>query len=327
MQVSRVISTHWLRHFIDNVLALLLLLLLSFLMLDLLPGNQIDALFTNDLGLDISQQSYELALSEYGLDKPVATRFVLWLAQVASGNLGYSALHVAPVADILLSALPWTLALLACALPLSFFVGAIIGLASGMQVKSNTSKVLFSAMVFMSNIPIFVLGLLLLRLFSYSLGWLPSGGAYSLGSYFAGVPSILELVIHAILPVSMLFLHAVIHYYYLSYALAQQINKRRFIFYARIRGIRGWRLLVSWFLPNALPELLSRLSSSLPHFIGLTIYVEAIFSYPGLGQLLLDAIYNRDYVLLQGCILVIGILVLAGNTLLDLISEVLNARG
>lgn len=316
-----------LQQIFDNLLAAAMLLLFSFMLLQYLPGNQVDALLTSDIGRAISSEDYANTTQRLGFDRSALHQFGDWLTELLQGNLGYSILHRAPVSEVLSDALPWTLTLVLLSLPISLLLGAFIGLLTGMHPQRKPSQLAFTLMTLLSSLPSFVVALLLLNLFAFTLGWFPTGGGVGLSARLSGKNELLDLIWHAALPLTALCLHGCIRYFYLAYGLAQQIGQRAFIRYARQRGITGWHLLRHWYLPNAMPELLSRLSSSLPGMVGVTVFVEVVFSYPGVGSLLLDAIHNRDYLLLQGALLLTGLMVLVGNTFLDLLTTVLTVRG
>ncbi len=311
----------------DNLLALMVLLVFSFLLLHSLPGNQVDALLVSDIGAEVSAVDYAQVTAQLGLDKPLLLQFSDWLGGLVRGDLGYSLLYSAPILEVLAGALPWTLALVLCSLPVSLLLGALTGLLAGMAPQQQASRTILGLMTLFSSLPGFVVALLLLSLFSFALGWFPIGGGASLQARLSSQVELLDLVHHAFLPLLALSIHGSVRYFYLAYGLAQQISRRDFIRHARLRGVRGLRLLWRWYLPNAMPELLSRLSSSLPGIVGTTLLVEVVFSYPGTGALMLDAINNRDYPLLQGALLLTGSIVLLGNTLLDLLTATLTDRG
>lgn len=320
-------TRRYLRPLLGNLPALAILLICSFLLLHSLPGSQADALLSSDLGVNVSAETHARMRAELGLDRPLWQQFGHWLGDLLQGDLGYSRLHAAPVAAVLADALPWTLALVLIALPLSLLLGALPGLLAGMAAQRRSARLLFALITLFSSLPGFVIALLLLSLFGFTLGWFPTGGGISLEARLSGQLPLVDLAHHALLPLLALSFHGSVRYFYLAWGLAQQISQRAFIRHARLRGIRGARLLWHWYLPNAMPELLSRLSSSLPGILGTTLFVEVVFSYPGAGALMLDAINNRDYRLLQGCLLLTGGIVLLGNSLLDLITTILTDRG
>jgi len=320
-------TRRYLHPLLGNLPALAVLLIGSFLLLHSLPGSQVDALLSSDLGINLNAEAHTRMRAELGLDRPLWQQFGSWLGDLLQGDLGYSRLHAAPVAAVLADALPWTLALVLISLPLSLLLGALPGLLAGMAAQRRSARLLFALITLLSSLPGFVIALLLLSLFGFTLGWFPTGGGISLEARLSGQVTLTDLAHHALLPLLALSLHGSVRYFYLAWGLAQQISRRAFIRHARLRGIRGAGLLWHWYLPNAMPELLSRLSSSLPGILGATLFVEVVFSYPGAGALLLDAINNRDYPLLQGSLLLIGSIVLLGNSLLDLITTTLTDRG
>lgn len=249
---------------LDNLVALVLLLVFSFLLLHSLPGSQADVLLASDLIPGASASDYAETEQQLGLDQPLPLQFWQWLQAVGQGDLGYSMTYSASVSSVLGGALPWTLTLALISLPVSLFSGSLLGLAAGMHPKRLLSRFLLVVMTLLNSVPGFVVALLLLGVFAVGLDWFPSAGGSSMAARLGGHASFADLAYHAILPLLALSIHGSVRYFYLSYGLAQQIGRRPFIRYARLRGIRGWRLLSRWYLPNAGPELLSRLTSSLP---------------------------------------------------------------
>ena len=122
-------------------------------------------------------------------------------------------------------------------------------------------------------------------------------------------------------------MHSALQYFYLARGLAQHISQRPFIEAARARGISRWRLLCSYYWPNAWPEIFTRMTAVLPGVLGATLFVETVFSYPGIGQMLLHAIHMRDFPLIQGVMVSLGFVILLLNSLIDLAVFRLNERG
>lgn len=313
---------------LDNTLAFVVLLFLSFFMLYLLPGSQVDLLVDNDLNIG-NQKAFEDALSKkMGLDKNVWMQFIDWCLNVVKGDFGYSYIHAAPVKILVFDAIRWTLTLVLLSVPVSLIIGVSLGIFAGSHSKTRLSKSIFGLITFVSSVPSFVIALVILTIFAFNLNWFPSdGGGMSLEARITGESKWLDIIWHGALPLIAVSFQASLRYFYLSYGLSEQISKRPFIFFAKMRGIKGSRLFYSWYLPNTIPEVMSKLSSTLPGIISSMIFVEIVFSYPGAGSLMLDAINNRDYVLLQGCLVIIGSSVLILNTVLDMTSAVLADRG
>ncbi|MCB5163191.1 ABC transporter permease [Marinomonas algarum] len=313
---------------LDNALAFLALLFLRFFMLYLLPGSQVDLLIDNDLNVGDNSVFVESLTQKLGLDKSVWGQFFDWSAKILQGDFGYSYIHASPVSTLVFEAIVWTLALVVLSIPISLIMGVSLGILAGSHGDNKISKILFGLMTLISSIPSFVIALILLTIFSFNLNWFPSdGGGMSLQARITGEAQWVDIIWHGFLPLIAVSFQASLRYFYLSYGLSEQVSRRPFIFFAKMRGVRGTRLYFSWYLPNIIPEVLSKLSSTLPGIISSMIFVEIIFSYPGAGSLMLDAINNRDYALLQGCLVIVGGCVLILNTALDLASVALAERG
>ena len=311
----------------DNALALALLIVLNFLLPRWLPGDPVDALLGEGVIAGYSDTQLALLKAQMGLDGSGWQQFGIYLAELARGNLGYSAFHAAPVAEVLGEALPWTLLLLAGSIPLSLVLGAGPGLIAGARRGSLFDHWSGAVAALLSSIPSFAVAMLLLGLFSVHLGWFPISGAASLFGPPPGWLHGLDLLWHALLPMLALALHGGVRYFYLSRGVALALSQRPFLFAARARGVRGRRLLIHYYGRNALPALLAKLSGTVPMVMGATLFVEVIFSYPGVGHLMLDAIQARDYPLVQGGLFLLSLMVLTINSMLDLLIAILGRRG
>lgn len=315
------------RILLGNALAFVMLLLLTFTLLYLLPGDPLDALYGTDLVQRPDVQTQERLRVEQGLAGLLHERLWLYLTQVLRGDLGFSALHAAPVSELIRSSLPWSLALVLLSVPLSLLLGVLPGLSAGSANRPALDQGLIMAAALLSSLPSFALALLLLGLFSVQLGWFPAAGSEPLFSTDNGWRLWLGRLWHACLPILVLSLHGALRFFYLSRGLARQISERPFIAAAQARGVGYGRLLWCYYWPNAWPEILARMTGVLPSVLGATLFVETVFSYPGIGLLLLNAIHTRDFPLLQGVIVSLGFVILLVNSLIDLAVLRLNQRG
>lgn len=315
------------RPFTDNLLALLLLIGLNFVLPRGLPGDPVDALLGEDLVAGYSDAQLTQLKEAHGLSGSWWQQFGAYLVTLSQGDLGYSAQHAAPVAQLLADALPWTVLLMLSVIPTSLLIGVWPGLVAGARRGSVFDRVAEAVAALLSSFPAFAVGLLLLSVFGVSLSWFPIAGGTSLFADYHGWRYAMDIIWHTTLPVLALSLHGGVHYFYLARGVAEQLAGRAFIQAARERGIRGGRLLFHYFFRNALPILLGKVSTTLPRTLGAVLFVEMVFSYPGVGQLLLDAIHARDYPLIQGGLFVLGVLVLAINSALDALISALGRRG
>lgn len=312
---------------LGNVLAFLLLLLITFALLHLLPGDPLDVLYGGDLVQQPDAHTRQQLRSQHGLDGTLVERLLLYVGQVMQANLGYSALHVAPVSQLIGHSLPWSLALVLLSVPVSLLLGVLPGLWAGSTANPKTEQALLMAGSLLSSLPSFAVALLLLSLFGVQLGWFPASGAEQMFAGLSGWQLWLDRIWHAVLPVLVLSLHGSLRFFYLSRGLAQQIGERAFISAAKARGVGRRALLLRYYWPNAWPEILTRMTEVLPGVLGATLFVETVFSYPGIGQLLLNAIHSRDFPLIQGVVVSLGFVILLVNSLIDLLVLRLNQRG
>lgn len=312
---------------LDNMLAFAVLLLAIFLLLSCLPGDPLDALYSSDFAVGASSVTEQAIKDNYALNGNIFQRLLLYMTHLLRGDLGFSLLHAAPVAELIGQSLPWSLLLVMLSIPVSMVLGIGSGLWAGSTTDPRVARRLVTASALLSSLPPFILSLLLLSVFAVQLQWFPIAGAEQLFSSLSGWQLGLDRLWHALLPIMVLALHGSLRFFYLSRGLARQLRTRPFMIAAQARGVGPWQLIRDYYWPNAFPEILTRLAGVLPNVIGATIFVEAVFSYPGMGQLLLSAIYSRDFPLIQGVVVSLGFVVLLLNTGIDLAVLRLNRRG
>lgn len=312
---------------IDNILALTALILLNFLLPRWLPGDPIDYMIGEAAVGGYTDQQLMYLKEQFGLNQSPAQQFAIYLYELSQGNLGYSVYQALPVLDLILQVLPWTLFLVLGSIPLALLIGVWPGLLAGCAPNSPMAHIGNMVAAVFSSFPSFAMALILLKIFSVSLGWLPFAGGNSLFPPESGLEKWLDILLHATLPILTLALHSGGRYFYLAQGIAQQIQHRPFIQAAQNRGITGKRLLWHYYVRNALPILLTKIISTLPMALGATVFIEVVFSYPGIGSLLLESIENRDYPVIQGCLFGISILVLILNTMLDIVTNIIAQRG
>lgn len=320
----RYFFTRWLA---QNLSAFIVLITLSFLLLRGLPGDPLDALYSGDLLRDFSTNERLNLKESLGWDGHVWQQYLRYILQLLQGDLGYSYHHAAPVSELLVSSLPWSLALVLVSLPLSLLLGILPGLYAGHITGRLVDRILIMVATFLSSLPSFALGMILLSFFAFHLKWFPFGGGSSWSSSLDGWRQGLDWLWHGFLPACVLAVHGALRFFYLSRGLAQQIAQRPFLIAAQAQGASQWVLLRYHYWPNAWPELLTRMTSVLPGVLGSTLFVEVVFSYPGVGLLLVNALQQQDFVVVQGVLIVTGLVMLLVNSLIDLQAYYLSQRG
>ncbi|GLR63072.1 ABC transporter permease [Marinospirillum insulare] len=312
---------------LNNALAFFVLVCITFILLRWLPGDPLDVLYSSDITRSVSLVEREAMRESLGWHGSIWAQGWQYIGELAQGHLGYSIYHAAPVSELLAASLPWSLALVLLSIPLALVAGVLPGLIAGSQVSKRLDYWLVILAAVFSSLPSFALALLLSSIFAHQLGWFPLSGGATLFADYSGWQRVLDYLWHGWLPLLVLAAHGALRYFYLARGLAQQLSQRPFIAVAKARGLNQWQLIKHYYWPNAWPEILTRMTGVLPSVLGSTLFVEVVFSYPGIGQLLLDAIYNRDFPVIQGAILTIGFIILITNSLIDLMVHQLSLRG
>ncbi len=291
--------------------------LLSFLMLNALPGDAASAL----LGINATPAEIRSFSIKLHLNEPLWTRYGHWLAGVLTGNLGTSLASPQSVASIIGQRLPVTLELVIYALIITFVVSvplAVLCARWPRGVIDQSSLVLSMASI---SVAPYVLGLFLVILFAVHWSIFPAIGYTSLGASVAGN-------LHTMTLPSIVLAIPLIGFYtrFLRADLVEQMQSEDYVVTARAKGVSEWRILTRHALRNSFIGLLTVIGLNLATLIGATVIVEEIFSLPGIGFELLNAISNRDVPVVEGIVLVFGIAVVLANLATDLLYGVLDPR-
>ena len=288
---------------------LILLSLISFAILHLAPGDPAALLY----GLDATPQDLAQIRTHWGLDRPLASQYLNWLAHVARGDLGRSLVDGRPVATILGERLAATLTLAFAALALGMTLGVTLGLLAATHAESALDRVLTFAATLFYSLPPFWLGLLFILIFAVWLRWLPSGGRASP----SGPASIADLLAHLALPTLVLALHVLAHFLRYTRAALLDELQQGYVRTARAKGLGERAVLLQHALRNAALPLITLAGLSLPQLLSGSAVVETVFAWPGLGRLLVEAAFQRNYSVLMGDILLVGALVVLGSLAAD----------
>ncbi len=282
---------------------------LSFLLLYLIPGDVVDILMGQESG--DPQRLAELR-SLFGLDQPMALRYVSWLGAVLHGDLGRSFVTRRPVTTEILTALPVTLQLALTSLAVALLIGIPLGVYAAMRRGTVTSAGLGVFVLLALSIPNFWLGILLILAASLYLHWFPPQGLVLL--WHQPVAALQQLLFPSValgLALSAMVMR-------MTRTCVLDVLAQDYVRTARAKGLRESTVIVHHALRNALLPVVTILGLAVPGLIGGSVIFETIFSIPGMGQLFYNGVMARDYPLVMG-ILVIGAgLTLVGNLLADL---------
>jgi peptide/nickel transport system permease protein len=302
---------------------------LIFFVLHLAPGDPAAALF----GPNASATVIEQTRRNFGLDQPIHIQYVRWLAALASGDFGTSFEQGRPVADIIRGALPNTLILTGFSLVLMFAIGIIVGTVQAVRQYSMTDNVLSVVALFFYSMPSFWLALMMMLVFSLKAaqwGWPvafpPTGITDVEYEFFSVGGKIADRFMHMVLPVTTLTLALAAGVARYTRGQMLEIVNQDYIRTARAKGLPERTVIARHALRNSLIPIITLLGLYLPFLFSGTVFVEAIFAWPGMGRVIYDAILQRDYPVVMATSFVFAGLTVLGNLLADILYAVADPR-
>lgn len=306
-------------------LVLLFAVTLNFLLPRMMPGSPLIFLAGEDAGFLAAEQRAQL-LHAFGLDQPLWRQYFLYLRQLARGDLGYSFQQSRPIVQIIGDRLPRTVLLVG----LSLIVATLIGVAWGLLAAWRRGSAfdigsLAAAMVFEST-PSFWLGMIFIAVFAAGLRWFPIFGAQTAGAALAGWPLVVNRARHLALPLATLTLITIPGMFLIMRYAMLSVLGEQFVATARAKGLAERRVMVRHAMRNALLPVATVFMLNLGFIVSGATVIETVFSYPGVGRLLFEAVLARDYPVIQATFFIITVSVIAANLLADLLYPVLDPR-
>lgn len=297
------------RKFFEILIFLLFITFISFLVVRLAPGDPVLTILNVD-ELSVNQEQVEALREEMGFNEPLLTQYGLWLLKFIKLDFGDSYVTGQPVMDMILTGLPATIELAIGSLLVMLSVSIPLGSLSALYRNSWIDQLSRTLSVLGAAIPSFWLGLIFIELFGVRFNWLPTMGR--------------DGFVSLILPSLTLGLAMSSVYVRLLRSSLLDSFSQEFICAARARGLSERRIFFMHALRHSLPPVITVFGVSLGSLIGGVVVIEVLFAYPGIGKLVVEAIRQRDYPLIQGYILVMAILVFVVNTCVDLSYRYLN---
>lgn len=300
------------------------IVILNFFLLQLAPGDAADVL-AGEAG-SATEESMAALRSRFGLDNPVLVQLGDYLNNLAHFSLGYSPRYGMPVADLIAQRLPGTLTLMAVALGIAIVLGVILGSVMAAFAGRIPDRLLSVFSLLFYSIPSFWIGLMLIVLFSVKLGWLPSGGAGTIGSRLTGFVALADKARYMILPATSLALFYVAIYARLTRASMLEVKNQDFVRTAYAKGLTTFGVTARHVLRNALIPITTMAGMHIGGILGGAVVVETVYSWPGLGRLAFEAVMGRDFTVLLGILLLSSLLVIVANAVVDLVHAWLDPR-
>ena len=313
---------------VQYVVTFILLLMLNFFLPRMMPGDPIAALMGDpaaDAPLVITEEMRQQLLAYYGLDQPLWKQFVDYVIGIFTGDWGWSISRNAPVRSVLMRRLGWTLFLSGSATAIYVTIGILLGAFSAWERGKKVDAGLLISVFSLGSWPPFFLGMLLVILFGFRLGWFPIGGARA-ATPLAGFRGLVDVLHHWALPCFCLVISHVAGVYLLVRNSMVGVLQEPYIQTAHAKGLRSRRTLFRHALPNALLPVVTAIAMRFGFLLVGAVAVEVVFAYPGMGTLLYEAGVARDYPLLQGAFLLLTFFVLFFNFVADLLYRRLDPR-
>jgi peptide/nickel transport system permease protein len=326
-------STYLLRRFGLFLLVIWGAATLNFFLPRLAPGDPIaERMFAMSMQGGYTQTGVEEMVQDYkakfGLDQPLYVQYFNYLSDVVRFDFGYSlALFPARALDLILDALPWTIGLLAVATVLSFVLGTILGALMAWPKSPRALGYLVGPLLALSAIPYYLLGLILLYIFAFSLKLLPLSGGYGVGQTpnlsldFVG-----QVLKHSFLPAISIILAAIGSWALGMRAMMVTTEGEDYMTFAEARGLQNPTIFYRYALRNAVLPQFTSLALALGHIVSGALIVEVIFTYPGVGSVLFAAIRGSDYFVIYGVVFMIVLTLALSTLILDLAYPLLDPR-
>jgi len=310
---------------IQTLFVLWAVVTILFFLFRLMPGSPLAAY----IDPNFTPEQQDALMARFGLDKPLWQQYFIYLGNLLQGDLGESFFYRTSVADRIFALLPNTLILTFSSLILAYGIGVLAGAYLAWKRGGAVEQIAIPLVLTTRAMPEFWLGMILLAVFSFSLGWFPAGGTRPPGADYPTLWSLYtsaDFWRHMTLPVLTLAIYAQGLPLLLMRSNMLDVMKEDFVTMARIKGLSSYSVVIRHAARNALLPVMTSFAIAVGYQIQGNVVVETVFSWPGTGFLLGQAIFQRDLPLLQGAILTLAMIFVALNLLVDIVQSLLDPR-
>jgi len=311
---------------LNYIIALAAIFALNFILPRLMPGDPLHAIYGDEALVAMTPEMERSLIKEFALDRSWIDQLQAYIIGLLHGDLGYSYYYKDQVSSVIMGALPWTLLLTGLALVIATALGIILGIESGYRRGELLDRCIVASLMFLSGFPDFFIGILLLLLFGVALGIAPLSGAITPYAGLEGFEYLKDVIGHLALPLSSLVLVQLGGVYLLTRNTIVSLMGESFILTAKAKGCSEFSIKYSHAGRNSLLPVTTATGLRIPHLLTGALFIEIIFSYPGVGSVLNTALNARDYPLIQGILLLITVAVLTANLVVDLLYSRLDPR-
>ena len=308
--------SYLLKRLLAAVPVLLIVSLLTFSFIHIIPGDPAMAM----LGLNATPAQIEELHRQMGLDQPIMVQYFKWLAKMVTGDMGTSILSGRPIFNSILERLPHTMVLAFLAILISILIAIPSGIIAASRQNSLTDRTVMMFSLVGVSVPSFWVGIICIIFFSVKFNWFPASGYVSIfENFFQGLW-------YMILPsISLALVLAAVSARMMRSSMLETL-RQDYIRTARAKGFSRWGSILKHGFKNALIPVVTVIGVDFGWLLGGTVVIETVFSIPGMGRLVVYAIMNRDYPMIQGVILYMAVIYMLMNLLVDILVLFLNPR-
>lgn len=290
-----------------------------------MPGNPLVYLAGEDVSFMTNEKRQQI-LADAGLNDPIIVQYIRYIKNIITADFGYSYLQKKPINDILKERIPWTLLLAGLNLIFSTLLGVLFGTISAWGRGTKTDTNMLTLFIFLSAMPSFWIGMILVSIFAVNLNWLPVFGAETIWAYYTGWDRLIDIAKHLALPLISLILISVTNIFLtMRYSMLNVLGED-YIKLAKAKGVREKTIKYKHAMRNALLPVATVFMLSLGFMLSGATVIETVFAYPGIGRLMFESVLARDYPLIQATFLIITVSVIIANLVADLLYPLLDPK-
>lgn len=308
---------------LSGLLVVLLSVCFNFTLIRLAPGDPIRIMAGTD---NPNEEMIEALQQKYGLDKSIPEQFVMFLGNVAKGDLGYSYISDESVIKLIGEKIGPTLALSLTAVLLSVTIGTLIGIYAARKNGSKFDQFVCSISYVFDATPGFWLGLMMILIFASTLKWFPTSGMVNLRANYKGFAYFADVCRHLVLPITTMVLTQTPYYFRIARSSVLQVMSEDFITTFKATGMKESRIFNKYVLRNAILPTVTVLGMSLAFLLSGSVLIETVFAWPGMDRLMFSSISKRDYPVLTGIYLVTSVVICIAMILVDILYGFIDPR-
>lgn len=309
----------------QTVIIMVIILTLLFVLFRMMPGDPTTLMLASNISIE--EQNYLLA--KWGLDQPLWKQYVMYFKNFFMGDFGSSFYYNKPVTEVLGDKVINSLMLMGISIAFAILIGGAIGSFCGWRRGGVIEKIAIIITLFLRSVPIYWLGIMLLSVFVFWLGWFPAGGMHSLGfhagSFFEKYFS-LDFLIHLLLPSFCAFLTYLCDPLMIMRSSILEVQGEDYIEFAKAKGLSEWQVMFKHGMRNAILPLITYIAILIGFAFGGQVLLETVFSWPGMGREMVLAVTRQDYPVCQAAFFLMAMVTVIMNFVVDLLYGFLDPR-